>query len=91
MHKFIPVGNRAIGLRLDEDEVKTSSGFILTGSAAEKERNMRKAEVVSSNIDGLEPGDIVLYSKLFGTPYKEFIIFDEKDVWVKIVDDPAAD
>lgn len=79
------VGNRIIGKVLEEVERKTKSGIFLAGESQETATNkLYRAEVISSRIDGVTAGEIIVYSRFNGTPFEHLgekhVILDDKDV-----------
>lgn len=80
-----PVGNRAIA-RIIKEEKKTESGLILSEESAQKEQNLVKAEILSSNVADVNVGDIVYYSRFTGSPFgRDMIVLDARDILVKEV------
>ena len=90
--KFTPLHDRILVRRLEEGEIKLSSGIIIPDSAKEKPQ---EGEVISvgkgkSNDEGkvfpldVKAGDKVLFGKYSGTEIKidgeEFLIMREEEV-----------
>jgi chaperonin GroES len=89
---FTPLHDRILVRRLEEGEIKLSSGIIIPDSAKEKPQ---EGEVIAvgkgkSNDEGktfpldVKPGDKVLFGKYSGTEIKldgvEFLIMREEEV-----------
>jgi co-chaperonin GroES (HSP10) len=81
--KLRVVGNRLVAKMDPEEEVKVGS-IILSGASADEERKVRRATVLSSNIEGVSAGEQIMYSRMFGTVIKDMIILDEKDGFVVV-------
>ena len=89
--KFVPLGDRVLVRRTDEEET-SEGGIVLPGSAAEKPSQGEVLAVGPGKItdDGkripmeLKVGDSVVYSKYAGTEYKvgeiEYLVLREDDI-----------
>lgn len=72
---------------IEKAEKVLDSGIILTGAAVDQGMDdMRRAKVISSGVDFVQPGDVIIYTRFVGTPVGETVIFlEEKDILAKEV------
>lgn len=83
---FKPLNNNIIIKKVSE-EVKSKCGIILVSSAEDRERNdIGEVVAISDNVDELEIGQQVIYSKYAGSTLKQ----DGEDYLIISIDDILA-
>jgi len=77
-----PIGNRVL-IEPVEPETKTASGIIIPDSAKEKPLQA-KVLAVGGDVEGINEGDTILYSKFAGTEItidkKDYLILEKTDI-----------
>ncbi len=79
---FKPLGDRVLVERVEEANT-TASGIIIPDNAKEKPSHA-KVIAVSSEVEGVKEGDIVVFGKYSGTELalegKEYLVLDTSDI-----------
>lgn len=81
---FTPLGNRVLA-KIPEEKTQTDSGIFLPENASKEKPTQAEVVAVSSSVEGINTGDMVVYSKFAGTSLNldgvDYLILDvENDV-----------
>lgn len=94
--KLVPLGDRIVLKRLDEEQEKTAGGIFLPDSAKEKPQEAQVVAVGPGKLDDkgkrippdVKKGDRVITAKWGGTEVKidgvEYLIVNEDDILAKV-------
>lgn len=74
--------NKVFAKVIEKTEKQLESGIILTGESVNQVmQDLRRAEVISSGVDFVKDGQVVVYLRYSGTDIgEEYIILDHTDI-----------